>query len=146
MLVGVGMIIGTQFVTRLSRNRSKEHLMMGGLFIVAAGILLLAIFGNVPLTVIATIGMGFGVALVIISAQSLMQGSTPMEMLGRVTSSLMSVLALAQVAGLVLSGSIAQGIGIRNSYFANSALLALIAAAGWRVVNRRQAAAAVAAI
>jgi predicted MFS family arabinose efflux permease len=142
VLIGFGMILGTQFVTRLSKNMSKERLMMAGLFTVAVGILVLAIVNSLTLTILATLGMGVGVALVVISAQTLMQGATPMEMLGRVTSSLMSVLALAQVAGLVLSGSIAQEIGIRNSYFATSAILGLIAAAGWRAVEKRRAAAA----
>jgi hypothetical protein len=58
-------------------------------------------------------------------------------MLGRVTSTLMSVLSFAQVAGLVLSGSIAQLVGIRNSYYATSALLLLITAAGWRTAHHR---------
>jgi MFS family permease len=141
MLVGIGMIVGTQFVTRLSKAFPKERLMMSGLFLIAFGILLLAVFGNIPLTIVSTLAVGFGVALVIISAQTLIQGQTPMEMLGRVTSSLMSVIAFAQVAGLVVSGSIAQVVGIRNSYYATSALLALIAVAGWRVVSRRSAAA-----
>ena len=142
MLVGVGMIVGTQWITRKAKALSREHLMMSGLFVVASGILLLALFGNVPVTVIATLIMGFGVALVVICAQTLMQGQTPLDMLGRVTSTLMSVLSFAQVGGLALSGSIAQVVGIRNSYYATSALLALIAAAGWRVVNRRIAVAA----
>ena len=137
VLVGVGMIIGTQFVTHLSKTMSKEKLMMGGLFLVAVGILLLAVFGNVPVTILATLVMGFGVALVVISAQTLMQGQTPIDMLGRVTSTLMSVLSFAQVAGLALSGSIAQVVGIQNSYYATSALLLVIAAAGWRSVHRR---------
>ena len=141
-LVGAGMIAGTQVVSRLAKTRSKEHLMMSGLFVVAVGILLLAMFGNVPLTIGATLGLGIGVAMVIVPAQALMQGQTPMEMLGRVTSSLMSVFAFAQVFGLVLSGSIAQAIGIRNSYFATSALLALIAAAGVMIVEKRKAVAA----
>jgi MFS family permease len=142
VLVGFGMIIGTQFITRLAKTMSKERIMMGGLFVIALGILTLAVFGNVPFTVLATLAMGFGVAMVVISAQTLMQGQTPMEMLGRVTSTLMSVMALAQVGGLALAGSIAQVVGIRNSYYATSALLVLIAAAGWNVVNRRRAAAA----
>jgi MFS family permease len=143
-LIGVGMMAGTIVVHKLAKTRSKEHMMMSGLFGVAAGILVLAVFGSVATTVIATIGMGVAVALVIISAQTLMQGQTPMEMLGRVTSSLMSVLSLAQVAGLAVSGGIAQAIGIRNSYYATAALLACIAAAGWRVVERRKAAEAAA--
>jgi DHA3 family macrolide efflux protein-like MFS transporter len=140
--VGAGMIAGTQVVSRLAKTRSKEHLMMSGLFVVAGGILMLAIFGNVPLTIATTLALGIGVAMVVIPAQALMQGQTPMEMLGRVTSSVMSVLSFAQVCGLLLSGSIAQAIGIRNSYFATSALLGLIAGAGVMVVERRNAAAA----
>jgi len=49
-----------------------------------------------------------------------MQSETPAEMLGRVTGSFRSVLALVQIAALLLSGSIAQAIGIRNSYRAIS--------------------------
>ena len=143
-LVGLGMIAGTHIVGLLSRNRSKEHLIMSGLFGVALGILILAVFGNIPVTVLATLGMGFAVALVVIPAQALMQGRTPIEMLGRISSSLMSLLSIAQVSGLVLSGSVAQAIGIRNSYFATSALLALIATGGLLIVNRRAEAAAVA--
>ena len=59
-------------------------------------------------------------------------------MLGRVMSSMMSVLAVAQVAGLMLSGSITQAIGIRRSYFATSGLVMLIALAGWRAVEQRK--------
>lgn len=139
VLVGVGMIIGTQFVTRAAKTLPKERLMMGGLFVIALGIFLLAAFGNVPVTVLATLTMGFGVALVVISAQALMQGQTPLDMLGRVTSTLMSVLSFAQVAGLALSGSVAQAIGIRNSYYGAAGLMVVIGAAGWQVVTRRAA-------
>jgi len=118
--------------------------MMSGLFGVAAGTLVLAVFGSTVVTALATIGIGACVALIVIAAQTLMQGQTPVEMLGRVTSSLMSVLSLAQIAGLVLSGGIAQAIGIRNSYYATSAILICIAAAGWRVVERRKTAEATA--
>ncbi len=144
-LVGIGMMAGTIMVHRLAKTRSKEHMMMSGLFGVAIGILALAIFSSVIVTVAATIAMGVSVGLVIISAQTLMQGQTPMEMLGRVTSSLMSVLSIAQVGGLAVAGGIAQVVGIRNAYFATSALLACIGMLGWRAVERRKAAEAAAA-
>jgi MFS family permease len=143
-LIGVGMMAGTILVHRFAKRRSKEHMMMSGLFGVAGGILVLAVFSSITVTLIATIAIGVFVALIIIAAQTLMQGQTPVEMLGRVTSSLMSVLSLAQVAGLGVAGGIAQAIGIRNSYYATSALLVCIAAAGWRVVDRRKAAQATA--
>ena len=137
-LVGIGMMIGTALVTKFTRTRSREHTVMIGLFVVAVGILFLALFGNVPLTVVMTLTMGFGVAMIIIPAQALMQGATPMNMLGRVTSSFMSVLSLAQIAGLVLSGSIAQVIGIQKSYLVTSIVLVMLAAAGWRVVEQQK--------
>jgi MFS family permease len=143
-LIGVGMMAGTIVVHRVAKKRSKEHMMMLGLFGVAGGILVLAVFSSIVITVMATIAIGVFVALIIIAAQTLMQGQTPVEMLGRVTSSLMSVLSLAQVAGLGVAGGIAQAIGIRNSYYVTSALLICIAAAGWRVVDRRKAAQATA--
>ena len=141
-LVGVGMIGGTQVVNKLARTRSKGHLMMSGLLGVAAGVVVLALVSNVYLAALGTLIIGFSVALVVIAAQTMMQGQTPMEMMGRVSSSLMSVLSLAQVAGLALSGSVAQVIGIRNAYFMTAGILVVIAAAGWRVLERRQAAAA----
>lgn len=137
-LVGVGMIAGTQLVTKAAKILSKSHLMIGGLVGVAAGLGVLAVVSNTPAVAIATLGIGLSVSMVIIPAQAMMQGQTPIEMLGRVTSSLISVLSLAQVAGLVLSGSIAQWIGIRNSYLSTGGLLLLIAAAGFRSLRRRE--------
>jgi DHA3 family macrolide efflux protein-like MFS transporter len=106
-LVGVGTILATQGMTRFGRAMSKEQLIMAGLFGVTFGVLLLAVFGNIPVAVAATLGMGFGVALVIVPAQTLMQSATPLEVLGRVSGSVRSVLALVQIAGLLLSGLLA---------------------------------------
>ncbi len=142
-LAVAGMILGTHRVTRLGQSISKEHLIVLGLFGTALGILLLAIFASIPLAVIATLAMGVGVAFVIIPAQTLMQSETPVEMLGRVSGSVRSVLALMQIGGLVLSGSIAQAIGIQFSFFAVSVLVMLIAILGLRVVHQRQSVAAV---
>lgn len=139
-LVGIGMLVGTIVVNHLAKTRSKGHMMMSGLFGVAAGVLILALVSSLPVAAVATLGIGFSVALIVISAQTMMQGQTPMEMMGRVTSSLMSVLSLAQVAGLMMSGAIAQAIGIRGAYLITAGLLALIGAVGWRKVEQRKAA------
>jgi MFS family permease len=129
------MIVGTQWLTGWGGLRPKQQMVMTGLFGVALGILLLAIFGNIPMAVAATVAMGFGVALVIVPAQALIQELTPVEMLGRVSSSLMCVLALVQIAALVLSGWVAQTSGIRNSYFVTSVLLLVVACLGYRRAN-----------
>ena len=56
---------------------------------------------------------------------------TPPQMLGRVSSSFMSVFSLAQVLGLLLSGRLAVWLGIRQVFLACAAALALIAALGY---------------
>ncbi len=131
-LIGVGMIVGTQVVHRFAAKRSKNHLVVFGLLLSGLFILLPAASATLTATVIGMLGLGFGVAFIFIPASTMLQQVTPANMLGRVSSSLWSALALTQVAALTLSGSTAQIIGIRNLYFASAALLVLIAAAGWR--------------
>ena len=138
-LVALGMISGTQGITRYGRTLAKERLIIFGLLGMSLAISLLAVFDADPQALVAALGVGIGAAVVIIPAQTLMQLSTPMEMMGRVSGSLRSVLAMVQIAGLVLSGSIAQGMGIRPSFFALSGLLALIAFAGLRLESVRKA-------
>ena len=74
--------------------------------------------------------MGFGISFVVVAAQTLMQQETPPTMLGRVSSSFMSVLSLAQVLGLLLSGHLAVWFGIRAVFLLCAASLALIVTIG----------------
>jgi len=138
-LIGVGMIMGTQVVHHFSAKRSKNHLVVFGLLASGLFIALPAASATVTATVIGMLGLGFGVAFIFIPAQTMLQQVTPATMLGRVSSSLWSALALTQVAALTLSGSTAQAIGIRNLYFASAALLVLIAVGGWRKLASQEA-------
>ena len=76
-------------------------------------------------------GVGVGVVFVIVAAQTLMQGQTPIELVGRVSGSFMAVLSIAQLVGLVFSGSLAQTLGIRNLFYASAAMLMLITVFGY---------------
>jgi predicted MFS family arabinose efflux permease len=60
-----------------------------------------------------------------------MQGQTPAQLVGRVSSSFMAVLSVSQLVGLVISGSLAQTLGIRNLFFASAAMLLLITVLGF---------------
>jgi hypothetical protein len=51
-------------------------------------------------------------------------------MLGRVTSSLMSLMALSQVLAMFVAGPVAQRAGIRNLYFGSAVMLLGICLAG----------------
>ena len=130
-LIGVGMIAGTLAISRFAKQVSKTHLALWGLFTMGAFVVAMASFKTIAAASVGMFGLGVGVILVIVSAQTLMQGQTPMEMIGRVSASFMAVLSLAQLVGLVISGSLAQTLGIRNLFFASAALLFLITALGY---------------
>jgi positive regulator of sigma E activity len=49
----------------------------------------------------------------------------------------MSVLTCSQVLGLMISGTIAQAIGIQNLFFASAAMLAAVAGFGYLRIRAR---------
>jgi MFS family permease len=128
--VGVGLIVGTMAVNRFGRERSKKSIVLAGLIACAAGVALLGIFRAIPAAVATTFTMGFGISFVVVAAQTLLQQETPPAMLGRVSSSYMSVFSLAQVLGLLLSGHLAVWFGIRTVFLLCAAALALIVTVG----------------
>src|SRR6266404_1584963 len=129
--VGVGLIIGTQAVTRFAHGRSKKSIVLIGLMVCSAGVALLGVFRTSVAAIATTLTMGFGIAFVVVAAQTLMQQETPHDMLGRVSSSFMSVFAIAQVLGLLLSGQLAVWLGIRPVFLVCAGALALITAIGY---------------
>lgn len=127
--VGVGLIVGTQVVNRFA-HVSRKTIVLVGLAIAGAGVALLGIFGVVYAAIGTTFLMGFGIAFVIVSSQTLMQQETPHEMMGRVSSSFMSAFSFAQVFGLLLSGYLAVWLGIREVFVVCALALGLIAIVG----------------
>ena len=130
-LIGVGMIAGTLVMNRFAQRISKTHLALWGLFTMGAFVLVLAGFKNIAAASVSMFGVGVGVVFVFVSAQTLMQGLTPMELIGRVSSSVWAVLSIAQLIGLVFSGTLAQVVGIRNLFYASAAMLFLITIFGY---------------
>ncbi|HZS27255.1 MAG TPA: MFS transporter [Candidatus Angelobacter sp.] len=144
-MVGLGMIVGTQLVNSLAKSRSKPHVVLGGLLSLGIGAALLGAFHNIPMAALSTFTMGFAIAFVWVPAQTMSQQETPHEMVGRVSSSFMSLIAVAQVLGLLLSGYLAQKLGIRPLFISCAGVLALLSAAGYLMLRGRPQAAAPAA-
>jgi MFS family permease len=130
-MVGVGLIVGTQLITRVGANRSRKEVVLWGLLAASVGVGLLGTFKVYAAAVACTTAMGFGFAFVIVSAQTLMQQETPREMLGRVSSSFMSVFSCAQVLGLLLSGKLAQWLSVREVFQLSALMLVLLTATGF---------------
>src|SRR5215467_10677705 len=136
--VGVGLIAGTQLVTRLARNFKKHFVVLAGLLCLGLGAALLGLFRDIPMAAVSTFTMGFAIAFVLVPAQTLSQQETPHDMMGRVSSTFISMISLAQAMGLLLSGYLAQILGIRQLFIASAGVLALLAAGGYLMVRDRR--------
>ncbi|HSK43077.1 MAG TPA: MFS transporter [Candidatus Binatia bacterium] len=136
-MVGVGMIVGTPLVTRLARGRSKTNIVLSGLFSLGLGAGLLGAFRNTPMAALSTFAMGFGIAFVWIPAQTMSQQETPPPMVGRVSSTFMSLISVSQVFGLLLSGYLAQKLGIRAVFLACAGVLGVISLVGHFLLRGR---------
>ncbi|MBZ5726938.1 MAG: MFS transporter [Acidobacteriia bacterium] len=123
-LIGIGMIAGTQSLHRFARSASHQHLVIYGLGGMGAAVFVTAVFGRVASTAVGMLGLGFSAAFIMIPSQTLLQRETPHELLGRVSSSAMSLMAFSQVLAMFVAGPVAQKAGIRNLYFGSAAMLA----------------------
>jgi len=133
-LTGVGMIAGGQLVRRISGRNSPQHMVIYGLAGMGLAVFITALFGHVSTTALGMLGLGFCAAFLMITCQTLLQQETPPALLGRVSSSLMSLLAFAQVLALLGAGPVAQTAGIRNLFFGSAAMLATIGMIGlWKL-------------
>lgn len=152
-MVGIGLIAGSQMLTRgslafnrsgedssstnIKKNTPKANVVLAGLAALGMGAALLGAFRNIPMAALATFTMGFAISFVLVPAQTMSQQETPPAMIGRVSSTFMSLISLAQVLGLLLSGYLARALGIRPLFMASAAVLALIAGGGYWMMRGR---------
>ncbi|HEV2446785.1 MAG TPA: hypothetical protein VGS58_12720, partial [Candidatus Sulfopaludibacter sp.] len=126
--VAAGAVSGISRIPRLRRTRRDSRLVFLGLAVLAWNALAIGIIRNTPLVAASAFGIGVGVSLVLTPAQTMLQIHSPMDMMGRITSSALSLLAFAQMAGIAVSGGFAQTFGVRV-VFAGCAALAGVTAA-----------------
>jgi len=128
--VGLGMLVGTQIVRRLAKHVSDTTLVLSGLVGIGGGVLLLGAVAHVAAALGATFIIGFAFGAILVPAQTLIQRETPHDMLGRVGSTNASVIFLGQILGLVISGTLAEMVGIRMVFFLCAALSVGLAIGG----------------
>jgi DHA3 family macrolide efflux protein-like MFS transporter len=129
-MVGIGMLVGMPMVRRLSTRMSHGTMVLGGLSGIGLGALFLGALPWVGASMLACFTLGFSFAGVIVPAQTLMQRETPHSLMGRISSTTMSVVFFAQLMGLVLSGVLAQAFGIRAVFLLCAVLAWILTGAG----------------
>jgi DHA3 family macrolide efflux protein-like MFS transporter len=129
-MVGIGMLIGTQIVRRIARSAADHVMVLSGLGGIGLGALILGAAPYAAAAMAATFTIGFAFAAIMVPAQTLLQRETPHDMIGRVSSTNISVAFCAQILGLVLSGYLADHLGVRLVFILCAGLAAAMAAAG----------------
>jgi DHA3 family macrolide efflux protein-like MFS transporter len=129
-MVGAGLLVGTQAVRRMARQASNDTLVLSGLAGIGGGVFLLGAVPHIVATLASTFAIGFAFAAIMVPAQTLIQRETPHAMLGRVGSTNASIVFLGQILGLVLSGILAEALGVRMVFLLCAALAAVLVGAG----------------
>lgn len=137
--IGVGMFLGISILNAVAKRMKNTSLVYFGLGGIAAGTLIMAlgphiVFAHirvdVALTVLGCFAIGFACAGIIIPSQTMIQQETPQAMLGRVGSTVMSLIFSAQIAGLLLSGVLANYTSIRRVFILCTIMLVVLIAVG----------------
>jgi MFS transporter, DHA3 family, macrolide efflux protein len=129
-MIGVGILIGINLLNTFGTKIRNTVLVYAGLLGIVLGLVLLAAITQIWSTLLGDFIIGFAVAGIIIPAQTLMQQETPPALMGRVGSTMMSVIFSAQILGLLLSGLLAQLTSVRAVFAICAAMLLLLTLAG----------------
>jgi MFS family permease len=130
MLIGFGMLLSVNALNALAKNVSNATQVYGGLLGIAAGTLLMAALPHTVSLYAGCFLIGVACAGIIVPSQTLIQQETPQALLGRVGSTVMSCIFTAQIAGLLLSGVLANFTSVRRVFALSTAMLLLLALAG----------------
>jgi len=128
-LTAAGTLTGTLVIGRVARDFSRETLIAAGMGVVGMGILMLAAFSSIAVTLIAAMGIGLGAAIALVAASALLNERTPAELRGRVSSVSMSMMSGAQAGAMLVAGSCAGFITgsaaprVRGVYALSAAML-----------------------
>ena len=133
-LIGVGMLVGVNALGIFAKKVRGDGLVFAGLAGIAAGVGLLAGVPQVWATFLGDGIIGFAVAGIVVPSQTMIQQETPPALMGRVGATTMSIIFTAQLSGLVLSGILAEHLGVRRVFMLCAVMLLVLIVVGyvWR--------------
>jgi DHA3 family macrolide efflux protein-like MFS transporter len=137
-MIGVGMFGGVAGLNSVGKGIRNTTLVYFGLGGIAVGVSLLGGVPHVWAALVADLIIGLAVGCIIVPATTMIQQETPPELMGRVGSTNMSVIFGAQIVGLVLSGLLANRIGVRHVFAICAVMLVVLMAAGKMFMEPRE--------
>jgi len=113
----IGMIVGSSLVALLASRLKLSQLISIGVFLLGGLIMLVGTLQNAWSVGLALFVVGLTVMPVQVAVSTIMQRHVPNEMRGRVGAALNTVLSLASVISMALSGVLGDALGIRQVFF-----------------------------
>lgn len=129
-MIGIGMFAGINILNTAGKKIPNPVLVYTGLAGIAAGLLLLVTVLTPWATTLGNLIIGIALAGIIVPSNTLIQQETPHALMGRVGSTVMSVVFTAQILGLVLSGFLTDLFGVRRVFAICAGMLMLLVLAG----------------
>jgi DHA3 family macrolide efflux protein-like MFS transporter len=128
--MAIGTIVGAAAVIKLSRGKAPADLVNLGMFLIGFFIAVMVLFHNQPMTIACAFLIGVSVAFIMVAATVLLQGESPPEMRGRVTSSSMALISAGQGVAMLFAGDWATRFGIDKLFLGSAGMLFLVAVSG----------------
>ena len=129
-MIGVGMFLGVSALNSIGKKLKNTTQVYAGLGGIAVGVCGLAFVPHVWAALVSDLIIGLAVAGIIVPATVMIQQETPPALMGRVGSTNMSLIFGAQILGLVLSGAIADRVGVRHVFAYCAVLLVVLMIVG----------------
>jgi MFS transporter, DHA1 family, tetracycline resistance protein len=120
----------------LTRRFGEERLMLGGLVLIALGLLVLTFVRAVPLLVVALTLLALGMGAMQPTLNSLISRRAPPEQQGEVLGVAQSVGAFARVLGPIVAGALFSSLGPGSPFLWGALLVLLALLTGWRLLSQ----------
>ena len=144
LAIGLGMFAGVNMLNTAGKGLSDRFLVYTGLLGIAVGLVSLTALPYLWATVAGNLVIGVAVSAIVVPANTLIQQETPIDLMGRVGSSTMSVVFSTQIIGLLLSGLLSDRFGVRRVFVICAGILLLLSLI-FRLLHRKPNAVALAA-
>ena len=122
-------------ISPLSRRFGEERLMRGGLFLIAAGLLMLPLVRQLAVLIVAMTGLAIGIGLAQPSVNSLISRCAGAEEQGEVMGLAQSVGSLSRVLGPLIAGALFEAFGRNSPFFWGAALVGCALLVSWRLAR-----------
>jgi len=122
----LGMIIGSGLVATLAARMQLRQLIGGGIFLMGGMVVVISLIQSAWALAVALFLVGLVMTPAQAAVSTIMQRHVPNEMRGRVGAALNTIISLASVTSMALSGILGDALGIRQVFFI-CGLIALLA-------------------